>query len=85
MQLALDYKTVGFFLKISKKKKVKFGMRVFPDLFFDCSRVLEYAKIRTVLQCKLARIVLVSISKNRTKLKLIVIIIIIIITISRLK
>ena len=22
-----------------------------PDLLFDCSRVLEYAKIRTVLQC----------------------------------
>ena len=24
-----------------------------PDLLFDCSRVLEYAKIRTVLQSKL--------------------------------
>ena len=24
--------------------------RLIPDLLFDCSRVLEYAKIRTVLQ-----------------------------------
>ena len=26
--------------------------RLVPDLLFDCSRVLEYAKIRTVLQSK---------------------------------
>ena len=49
-----------FFLK-SVKKSVKRGVRVLraptarvfslvPHLLFDCSRVLEYAKIRTVLQ-----------------------------------
>ena len=37
-----DCKTVGFFAK-SIKKSVKRSL-------FDCSRVLEYAKIRTVLQ-----------------------------------
>ena len=45
-----------FFLKIGKeigKAWSKSLTRVFsliPDLLFDCSRVLEYAKIRTVLQ-----------------------------------
>ena len=54
-----------FFFSKSVKKSVKRGVRasharlspvslsVFsfvPDLLFDCSRVLEYAKIRTVLQ-----------------------------------
>ena len=56
----LDCKTVGFFLKISKeigkawrksltcaKARRVWGV---ADLLFDCSRVLEYAKIRTVLQ-----------------------------------
>ena len=61
----LDSKTVGFFLKISKEigkawrksltraKRASLSLSVFsliPDLLFDCSRVLEYAKIRTVLQ-----------------------------------
>ena len=57
----LDCKTVGFFSK-SVKKSVKCGVRVLrtrasfsvfsliPDLLFDCSHVLEYAKIRPVLQ-----------------------------------
>ena len=52
-----------FFLK-SVKKLVMRGVRVLrgrsarashtrvPDLLFDCSRVLEYPKIRTVLQSK---------------------------------
>ena len=43
-----------FFSK-SVKKSVKRGVRVFPrvpDLLFDCSCVLEYAKIRTVLQSR---------------------------------
>ena len=42
----LDCKTVGFFLS-------PVSLSVFslvPDLLFDFSRVLEYAKIRTVLQ-----------------------------------
>ena len=44
-------KQSGFFSK-SVKKSVKRGVRVclIPDLLFDCSRVLEYAKIRPVLQ-----------------------------------
>ena len=62
----LDCKTVGFFLKISKeigkawrksltraKRLSPVSLSVFsliPDLLFDCSRVLEYAKIRPVLQ-----------------------------------
>ena len=52
----LDCKTVGFFFSKSVKKSVKRGVRVLrarsliADLLFDCSRVLEYAKIRTVLQ-----------------------------------
>ena len=78
----LDWKTVRFFLKISKEigkawlknltrakrasltrptgetkeKKPRLSpvtLSVFsliPDLLFDCSRVLEYAKMRTVLQ-----------------------------------
>ena len=53
----VDFKTVGYF-----SQKVKRGVRVLrtrsaracfslvPDLLFDCSRVLEYAKRRTVLQ-----------------------------------
>ena len=52
-----------FFLKISKeigrRCEARAGDRetlllsvftLVPDLLFDCSRVLEYAKIRTVLQ-----------------------------------
>ena len=62
----LDCKTVGFFFSKSVKKSVKRGVRVLgarsarvsnarrfslvPDLLFDCSRVLEYAKMRIVLQ-----------------------------------
>ena len=54
----LDCKTVGFFLKISKeigkarRKSLTRAKRASPtpDLLFDCSCVLEYAKIRTVLQ-----------------------------------
>ena len=58
----LDCKTVGFSLKISKeigkacsKPHTPYGrvLSVFSlvlDLLFDCSRVLEYAQIRTVLQ-----------------------------------
>ena len=54
-----------FFLKISKEirkaERKSFtclssvSLSVFtlvPDLLFDCSRVLEYAKIRTVLQSR---------------------------------
>ena len=56
----IDCKTVGFFLKISKeignawRKSLTRAKRasLIPDLLFDCSRVLEYAKIRTVLQSK---------------------------------
>ena len=50
----LDCKTVGFFLKIGKawrKSPTRASLaRLVPDLLFDCSRVPEYAKIRTVLQ-----------------------------------
>ena len=49
----LDCKTVGFFLKISKEFGKAWRFSVFsliPDILFDCSLVLEYAKIRTVLQ-----------------------------------
>ena len=51
----VDCKTVGFFLKISKKigKVWCKSFTVFslvPDLLFYCSRVLKYAKIWTVLQ-----------------------------------
>ena len=51
----VDCKTVGFFLKISKKigKVWCKSLTVFslvPDLLFYCSRVLKYAKIWTVLQ-----------------------------------
>ena len=64
----VDCKTVGFFLKISKEmgkawrksltraKRASLTLSVFSfvaDLLFDCSRVLEYAKIRTVLQSSL--------------------------------
>ena len=48
----LDCKTVGFFSK-SVKRLSPVSLSVFSlvrDLLFDCSRVLEYAKIRTVLQ-----------------------------------
>ena len=52
----IDCKTVGFFLKISKES-VNRGVRVLharsaraSDLLFDCSRVLDYAKIWTVLE-----------------------------------
>ena len=52
----LDCKQSGFFSK-SVKKSITRGVRVLrawntepPDLLFDCSRVLEYTKIRTVLQ-----------------------------------
>ena len=47
----LDCKTVGFFLS-------PVSLSVFslvPDLLFDCSRVLEYAKIRTVMQSNLTK------------------------------
>ena len=59
---------IGFFFKISEES-VKRGVRVLrtrsarashvrevslvADLLFDCSRVLEHAKIRTVLQSRL--------------------------------
>ena len=59
----VDCKTVGFIPKISKEIGKACGVRVLrarsarashanlvSDLLFDCSRVLEYAKIRTVLQ-----------------------------------
>ena len=42
-------KTVGFFLKSLSPVSLSVFSLV-PDLLFDCSRVLEYAKIRTVLQ-----------------------------------
>ena len=48
-----------FFFSKSVKKSVKHAVRVslsvfslVPDLLFDYSRVLEYEKIRTVLQSK---------------------------------
>ena len=60
----LDSKTVGFFPPKSVKKSAKRGVRVLRArsvrasyVLFDCSRVLEYAKIRTVLQSR-ARLVL---------------------------
>ena len=50
-------KNSRFFFSKSAKKSVKRGVRVVcsffslvPDLLFDCLRVLEYVKIRTVLQ-----------------------------------
>ena len=52
----VDCKTVGFFLKISKeigkawRKSLTRAKRASLTRPFDCSRVLEYAKIRTVLQ-----------------------------------
>ena len=75
--MAVDCKTGGFFLKISKEigkawrksltraKRASLTrpthspvslsvFRFVPDLLFDCSRVVEYAKIRTVLQSKMA-------------------------------
>ena len=44
----VDCKTVGFL--ISSVSLSVFSL--VPDLLFDCSRVLEYAIIRTVLQSK---------------------------------
>ena len=44
-----------------------------PDLLFDCSRVLEYAKIRTVLQSSANQertIVLLSVNKRTEKSKI---------------
>ena len=35
-----------------------------PDLLFYCSRALDYAKIRTVLQSNLVRYIILSISYN---------------------
>ena len=49
-RILLDCKTVGFFLKISTKIGV---FSLVPDLLFDCSPVLEYAKIWTVLQSRI--------------------------------
>ena len=46
----IDCKTVGLFFSKSVKKSVKRRVSLVPDLLFDCSRVPEYAKIRTVLQ-----------------------------------
>ena len=51
VRLLIDCKTVGFFLQISKKI-----FSLVPDLLFYCSRVLEYAKLRTVLQSSLLMI-----------------------------
>ena len=50
----MDCKTVSFFLKIGKEigKAWRKSLTRVPDLLFDCSRVLEYAKIRTVLQSR---------------------------------
>ena len=46
-----DCKTVGFFLKISKKIGKAWRKSPFQtDLLFDCSCVLEYLKIPAVLQ-----------------------------------
>ena len=49
----VDCKTVVFFSK-SVKKSVKRGVRVsfslVPDILFDCQCVVEYPRIRTVLQ-----------------------------------
>ena len=43
-----------FFLKIKSLARVRLLRHaLIPDLLFDCSRVLEYAKIRTVLQSNL--------------------------------
>ena len=60
----VDCKTADFFFSKSVKKSVKRAVSVLrvspqvslsvfslvPDLLFDCSRVHEYARIRTVLQ-----------------------------------
>ena len=60
--LDVDCKTVGFVLKISReigkawRKSLTRAQRASltrTDLLFDCSRVLEYAEIRTVLQSML--------------------------------
>ena len=50
-----------------RREKKRVSLSVFslvPDLFFDCSRVLEYAKIRTVLQSKTATSLLFSLKRN---------------------
>ena len=52
----LDCKTVGFFSQNQFSVALEFLLSLAlrfqppPDLLFDCSRVLEYGKIRTVLQ-----------------------------------
>ena len=46
---------VGCVRREKKKRLSPVSLSVFslvPDLLFDCSRLLEYAKIRTVLQSK---------------------------------
>ena len=46
---------VGRVRREKKKRLSPVSLSVFslvPDLLFDCSRLLEYAKIRTVLQSK---------------------------------
>ena len=40
----VDCKTVGFFLKISSPVSLSVFSLV-PDLLFDCSRLLEYARL----------------------------------------
>ena len=61
-ELPLDCKTVGFFLKISKEiGKAWRTSLTRAKRASDCSRLLEYAKIRTVLQSKLPQ---ASVSKR---------------------
>ena len=75
MYTYVDCKTVGFFLKISKEIGLSpVSLSVFslipdyiPDLLFDCSRVLEYAKIRTVLQSNTYVIIKVNKSYSLNK------------------
>ena len=68
--MALDCKTVGFFLKISKeidkawRKSLTRAKRASLTRPFDCSRVLEYAKIRTVLQSIMALVPGSSLSRS---------------------
>ena len=63
--IVADCKTVGFFFSKSVKKSVKRTaflrlspvslsvFRLVSDLLFDCSRLLKYAKIQTVLQSRI--------------------------------
>ena len=53
----VDFKTVGYFsqkvkrgVRVLRARSARAGFSLVPDLLFDCSRVLEYAKRRTVLQ-----------------------------------